>query len=142
MRNLKTKKHSFNLCWAICVSLFVATAQAQNDLGAKPGEIDQLKADLARQQKQLLELQKTVDGQQRLIEQLLRVSARSTTAEEGSTASSLQPNEADVSALAAQPEATSTELKRRPDVAPQEKEAPLAIRIGNVLVWDLICISR
>src|SRR6185295_4727064 len=108
MRILKSKGRAIYLLCAICLSFFVATAKAQNDLGSKTSsaalpstrensnqpesvspagteEVEQLKADFARQQKQITELQKALEGQQRLIEQLLHNSPRSTTAEEAST---------------------------------------------------------
>jgi len=82
----------------ICLAFWVAPAQAQTDVGPKPptvvspianadgnssissvpansNEIEEMKADLARQQKEILDLKKTVDRQQKLIEQLLHFSA-------------------------------------------------------------------
>lgn len=97
----------------ICVAFWVAPAQAQSGVGPKASavvtpiakadgnssissvpansnEIEEMKADLARQQREILDLQKTVDRQQKLIEQLLHFSATTKPVEE-STAAIIQP---------------------------------------------------
>ena len=133
MRILKPNKYIFCLCCAICVSLVAANVKAQGaDLPAGTNEIEQLKANLAQQQKQLLELQRTLEGQQRLIEQLLHASARSTMTEDGSNTTSLQPADAATGPLVHQPTATAAEVIRNPDEPKQEKEGPLAFKIGSV----------
>ena len=134
MRILNPNRFIFYLCGAICLSLFVTTAKAQSADAPPPpaDDIEQLKADVARQQKQILELQKTLEGQQRLIEQMLQASARSITAEQVSATASLQPSKDATDAITPQPVASTTEVIKKADAAPQDKEGPLAFHLGNV----------
>jgi hypothetical protein len=144
----------------ICLAFRVAPAQAQSDVGPKASavvtpiakaegnssissvpansnEIEGMKADLARQQREILDLQKTVDRQQKLIEQLLHFSAITKPVEESAAAiiqpaaTTLQPT--GTAAVGPTPaESSAVEPIRKVKDSKQDNRSPLTFRLGNI----------
>ena len=142
----------------ICLAFWVAPAQAQSDVEPKASavvtpmkngdgnssissvpansnEIEEMKADLARQQKEILDLQKTVDRQQKLIEQLLRFSATTKPVDESTTViiqpATVQPT--GTAPIGPSPAETSVvEPIRKVKDSKQGEGSPLTFRLGNI----------
>jgi hypothetical protein len=96
-----------------------------------------MKADLARQQREILDLQKTVDRQQKLIEQLLHFSAITKPVEESAAAiiqpaaTTLQPT--GTAAVGPTPaESSAVEPIRKVKDSKQDNRSPLTFRLGNI----------
>ena len=96
-------------------------------------EIEQMKADLVRQQRQIQELQRTLDEQRKLIEQLLYSSVSNQTGEEAGT-SIVKPLTASNTKPATGPETTPGVPLRKAQDSAQDKEAPLQFRIGKIYI--------
>ena len=150
----------FLVAISICLPFWVAPTQAQSDVGPKASavvtpiakadgnssissvpansnEIEEMKVDLARQQREILDLQKTVDRQQKLIEQLLHFSATTKPVEE-STAAIIQPaattlQPTGTAAVGPPPaESSAVEPIRKVKDSKQDNGSPLTFRLGNI----------
>ena len=155
MRSLKSN-HCFFLFGAIlaCLTVTQSTANAQTETGSKraspaqpnshpstglpaappdTGEMEQMRAELITQQRQIEEMRKALDEQRHLIDQLLHSSISARTANEQS-ASSFQSSGTANAQVAAQPQPTFVEpIRKSQDTAP-DKESPLALKIGKIYI--------
>ncbi|PWT90845.1 MAG: hypothetical protein C5B55_09100 [Blastocatellia bacterium] len=116
------------------LSAVSSTAKLDMNTSERPAssrEIEVMKADLARQQRQILELQKTVDGQAKLIDQLLHSSAASR-ATDNSTVVSTQPTEVAAGPSAPLSEPSAGEPMRKVQDTSEDKEGPLAFKLGRI----------
>ena len=133
MRSLKLKNQRYRLpAIIICLAFLHAPAMAQSS-----GDVDQLKAELAQQQKQILDLQKAVDRQQKLLEQLLnRATPAGTiesTAESTTTDVKLIRTSGEIASLpdanASEPIRKAESIRKTDDTA---DKPPTSLRIGHV----------